>query len=140
MVLGNFPFIPPSAGPFVPRAAPPSGPGTNLDFTGGGRSGRSNSNPFLDFLEQNPEAVFQSFIPKNASRQQQRFGAGLFDTQRKNFLGSIGRDIQAGGTGTQTFSDFLSKNFDFGTEQAFGDPIAAGRAKFSGPARFLLRQ
>jgi hypothetical protein len=99
-----------------------------------------NFNPFEEFLEQNPQAQFQSFLPQNLTRKQQQFGTGLYGRFADLFKGAIGRDIRSGGTGALKFGDFLENNFNFNKEQAFGDPIATGRARFQAPARFLLRR
>jgi hypothetical protein len=97
-------------------------------------------NPGLFDLEGDPEALFQSYLPKNLSQRQQRFGTGLFNRFSDLFRGEVGRDVRAGGAGELLFSDFLNQNFNFNKEQAFGDPIATGRARFQAPARFLLRR
>jgi len=100
----------------------------------------NQNNNFLEDLETDPQALFHSFLPKNLSQSQQRFGGSLFNRFSDLFRGEVGRDIRSGGTGALQFNDFLEKNFNFNKEQAFGDPTATGRARFQAPARFLLRQ
>jgi len=95
-------------------------------------------NPFLTFLEGDPEALFRSILPQNLTLNQERFAGPLFDRISNRFRAAIGRDIRGGGTGELTFDDFLRNNFNFQREFARGPQSQTGaQTQFIRPARFL---
>ena len=101
-------------------------------------------NPFLDFLNdiEDPfgaRANFFSRINPTLPNQAQQFLGNQFGDFSNRFLGAIGRDIRQGATPTQTFSQFLSENFDPRQSllKAPSFQTGQGTSGLVSPARFL---
>ncbi len=118
MVQGPFP------NPFQPQAQTANAP----------------NNPFLEFLEGDPEALFRSFLPQNFTRNQERFSGPLFERIADRFRAAVGRDVRGGGTGELQFNDFLKNNFNFQREFLRGPQSQTGaQPQFIRPTRFLFQ-
>ena len=96
-------------------------------------------NPFLSFLEDEPEAAFFSFQNQfgGSPRQRQVIG-GQFSNIFNQYRGQLGRQARSGQQPTGTFEQFLG-NFDF--DDFFGNLTASqrggSRGGFAPPTRFV---
>ncbi len=81
-----------------------------------------------DFLAENPDILFQSFVPRGPSRAFSSFARRLQPEVEARFLGGIGREARAGRVPTQTFRDFV-RDFDFRREFLGLSPTARGEQR-----------
>ena len=88
--------------------------------------GGSHGGGFLaDFLEDNPNLLFQGLRPRGPSRTFSEFFRQRQPEIENRFLGGLGRTALSGQVPTQTFQDFL-RNFDFRADFLSRSPRARG--------------
>lgn len=103
-------------------------------------NGQFGENPFDEFLEEEPRALFFSFQDQfGPSPRSREFFRNQFSNIHDEFLGALGSQIRGGELPTLRFSDFL-QNFDFGSRFASTPPSLRGffPSQFAPPARFLF--
>ena len=93
-----------------------------------------SNNPFMDYLEYEPQAAYYSspagwtgtsaFAPQ--SQGQQRYYQNQFQAVYNEFLGSLGSQVRAGGAPTERWSDYLEK-IPWAARYAALTPDQAGR-------------
>jgi|TARA_R110000765_G_scaffold143410_1_gene244925 hypothetical protein len=68
---------------------------------------------FSDFLEEQPQALYQSFLgdPKNnMNSSMKRYYQNQFSNIQNEYLGKLARDMRGGITPTGKFADYLEKD------------------------------
>lgn len=73
----------------------------------------SDSSSFSDFLETQPQALYQSYLgdPKNnMNASMKRYYQNQFSNIQNEYIGSLARDMRGGKLPTGRFSDYLESN------------------------------
>ena len=68
---------------------------------------------FSDFLETQPQALYQSFLTDPAARMpsgMKRYYQNQFSNIQNEYIGSLARQMREGQLPTRTFQDYLSKD------------------------------
>ena len=77
---------------------------------------------FSDFLESQPQALYQSFLTDPATRMSsgmKRYYQNQFSNIQNEYIGSLARQMREGQLPTRTFQDYLSKDvFQSPTQEA----------------------
>lgn len=99
-----------------------------------------SDNPFADFLESSDigrRAAFFGRQPQDLSFNEQRLFENQFGRFQNQFLGRLGRQIQAGEPPTARFDPFLEE-FDFNQQLGVIPPAlrGVGTAQFAPPTLF----
>ena len=99
--------------------------------------------PFLDFLEESElgrRANFFGRINQPLNFGSTNFANQLFQQRQNSFLGTLGRQVQAGEAPSATFTDELNRNFNFARQlrRAPVSQTGLGTSQFTSPGRFLL--
>lgn len=98
---------------------------------------------FTGFLEERPQALYQSFLEpltapgtqKTMPASMRRYYQNQFTNIQNEYIGELARQMREGKTPTRTFQNFLS-------EDVFGQPTAqqaagSGMRRFTGAERFM---
>jgi hypothetical protein len=96
----------------------------------------SNFLDFEDFLETQPEALYQSFLTDPSSRMpasMKRYYQNQFSNIQNEYIGQLARQMREGQLPTRTFQDYLTKDVFTRPEQA--DPMSR-LGRFTGYDRF----
>jgi len=91
---------------------------------------------FSDFLESQPQALYQSFLTDPSARMpssMKRYYQNQFSNIQNEYIGSLARQMREGQLPTRTFQDYLSKDVFTRPEQA--DPMSR-MGRFTGYDRF----
>ncbi len=72
-------------------------------------------NPFLNFLNQEPEAGYFSYQNQWKSPNQKKFFQSQFSNIQNQYMGQLGATIRGGGEPTQNWTDFLGQ-YDWGQQ------------------------
>ena len=91
---------------------------------------------FSDFLETQPQALYQSFLTDPAARMpsgMKRYYQNQFSNIQNEYIGQLARQMRQGELPTKTFQDYLSKDVFTRPEQA--DPMSR-MGRFTGYDRF----
>ena len=91
---------------------------------------------FSDFLETQPQALYQSFLTDPAARMpsgMKRYYQNQFSNIQNEYIGQLARQMRQGELPTRTFQDYLSKDVFTRPEQA--DPMSR-MGRFTGYDRF----
>ena len=91
---------------------------------------------FSDFLETQPQALYQSFLTDPAARMpsgMKRYYQNQFSNIQNEYIGQLARQMRLGELPTRTFQDYLSKDVFTRPEQA--DPMSR-MGRFTGYDRF----
>ena len=91
------------------------------------------------FLEDNPTLLYQALRPQSRSRSFADFFRDRQPQIEQDYLGNMTRDLLSGGTGNQTFQDFL-RNYNFRADYLSRSPRARGMdfSQFAPRLRFNL--
>ena len=77
---------------------------------------------FSDFLESQPQALYQSFLTDPSARMpssMKRYYQNQFSNIQNEYIGSLARQMREGQLPTRTFQDYLSKDvFQSPTQEA----------------------
>ena len=68
---------------------------------------------FSDFLESQPQALYQSFLTDPATKMSsgmKRYYQNQFSNIQNEYIGSLARQMRQGNLPTRTFQDYLSKD------------------------------
>ena len=68
---------------------------------------------FSDFLETQPQALYQSFLNAPGTRMpssMKRYYQNQFNTIQNEYIGELARSMRQGNLPTRTFSDYLQKD------------------------------
>ena len=101
------------------------------------------TNPFLAFLDDEPEAAFFSRQKQfGRAPQQRQFFEGQFSNIYNQYLGELGEQARTGVLPSGTFNEFLG-NIDFDQRFARLTPQQRGetggrQSQFAPPTRFLF--
>ena len=99
---------------------------------------------FSDFLETQPQALYQSFLTDPSTRMPSsmtRYCQNQFSTIQNEYLGELARQMRQGNLPTRTFSDYLQKDvfqppaWSWKPESGLADPRSA-LGGFTGYDRF----
>ena len=72
-----------------------------------------NQFDFSDFLETQPQALYQSFLSDPSARMpssMKRYYQNQFSTIQNEYIGELARSMRQGNLPTRTFSDYLQKD------------------------------
>ena len=87
---------------------------------------------FSDFLETQPQALYQSFLTDPSTRMpssMKRYYQNQFNTIQNEYIGQLARQMRQGELPTRTFSDYLQK--DVFTRPVRGDQPQARANEFT---------
>ena len=88
----------------------------------------SDSSSFSDFLETQPQALYQSYLgdPKNnMNASMKRYYQNQFSNIQNEYIGSLARDMRGGELPKGRFSDYLESNLQAMTDIEKKVPISA---------------
>ena len=91
---------------------------------------------FSDFLETQPQALYQSFLTDPAARMpsgMKRYYQNQFSNIQNEYIGQLARQMRQGELPTKTFQDYLSKDVFTRPEQA--EPMSR-MGRFTGYDRY----
>ena len=91
---------------------------------------------FSDFLETQPQAMYQSFVtdPQNRmTSSMRRYYPNQFNQIHNEYLGQLARDMRQGNLPTGRFENYLSDIFTSGTDATPDWQHLLGQADFGSP-------
>lgn len=94
------------------------------------------NNPFLDYLEDRPEAGYFSFQDQWRTPNARKYFQSQFSNIQNQYLGQLGQWVKAGSVGQpQQFSQFLSQ---FPWQQKFQEERTQDTSRFNPFSRWLV--
>ncbi len=91
----------------------------------------TQSNPYLPFMQEQPQAMFNAFIPQTGNQNFLDYWKSQYGNQYGNYMGQLGRQALSGNAPTLNFEDYLSQ-FPFMQQWYSMNPSQRGERTASG--------
>ena len=85
----------------------------------------SSKNVYLPFMQDNPQAMYNAFIPKTGSNRFLDYWQSQYGSQYGNYMGQLGTQALSGQAPTLNFEDYLNQ-FPFMKQWSTMSPSARG--------------